>query len=68
LENQKVRKLELVDPVNLKIISQEKEIIVMPFKHFISTQPDIERAVKEIKKELKERLEFFKKKWQIFGS
>jgi len=61
LENQKVRKLELVDPVNLKIISQEKEIIVMPFKHFISTQPDIERAVKEIKKELKERLEFFKK-------
>jgi excinuclease ABC subunit B len=33
----------------------------MPFKHFISTQPDIERAVKEIKKELKERLEFFKK-------
>ncbi len=61
LENQKVKKLELVDPVNLKIISQEKEIIVMPFKHFISTQPDIERAVKEIKKELKERLEFFKK-------
>ena len=36
----------------------------MPFKHFISTQPDIERAVKEIKKELNERLEFFKKDWK----
>ena len=61
LENQKIKSLTLIDPVNLKVISQEKEIIIMPFKHFISTRPDIERAVKEIRKELKERLEFFKK-------
>jgi len=61
LEDQKIKSLKLIDPLNLKIISQEKEMIIMPFKHFISTRPDIERAVKEIKKELKERLDFFRK-------
>jgi excinuclease ABC subunit B len=61
LKDQKIKSLKLIDPLNLKIISQEKEMLIMPFKHFISTRPDIERAVKEIKKELKERLDFFRK-------
>ena len=33
-----------------------KELIIFPPKHFISTEPERERAMKEIKAELKERL------------
>ena len=39
-----------------------KEIIIFPPKHFISHQPQITRAVKEITKELKERLKYFRDK------
>ncbi len=58
LKDQKVADLALVDYFkgpNQNVISQ-KEIIIFPPKHFISTEPERERAIKDIKKELKERL------------
>ena len=39
----------------------QKEIIIFPPKHFISTEPEREKAMKEIKTELKERLMFLSK-------
>ncbi len=58
LKDQKVTDLALVDYFkgpNQNFISQ-KEIIIFPPKHFISTEPERERAIKDIKKELKEKL------------
>ena len=58
LKDQKVSDLALVDQLSKtgsKFISQE-EIIIFPPKHFISTEPERERAIKDIKKELEERL------------
>ncbi len=39
----------------------QKEIIIFPPKHFISTEPERKRAAKDIKTELKERLGYFNK-------
>ena len=62
LSGQKVKEIILIDPLSRKIIKQLKEIIIFPPKHFISSQPQIIQAVKEIKKELKERLKYFESK------
>lgn len=39
----------------------QKELIIFPPKHFISTEPERGRAIKYIKTELKERLAYFTK-------
>lgn len=58
LEKQKVTGIALTDYFargDNKFIPQ-KWLIIFPPKHFISTEPERERAIKDIKLELKERL------------
>ncbi|OGY44754.1 MAG: excinuclease ABC subunit B [Candidatus Buchananbacteria bacterium RIFCSPHIGHO2_01_FULL_40_35] len=61
LSEQKVSDIGLVDKITRRIIKDLKDIIIFPPKHFISTKPEIERAIKDIKVELKDRLNFFAK-------
>ena len=61
IEEQKVKEILLLEPVSHKKIEELEEIIIFPPKHFISTQPQREQAIKEIEKELKERVDYFKK-------
>ena len=58
LKDQKVSDIALVDYFikNSKKFVPQNELIIFPPKHFISTEPERERAIKEIKTELKERL------------
>ena len=62
LKNQKIKSLFIIDHISGQILEEPKEIIIFPPKHFISTKPEIETAIKNIKQEFKERLEYFKKK------
>ncbi|MCX6760985.1 MAG: excinuclease ABC subunit UvrB [Candidatus Nealsonbacteria bacterium] len=62
LSQQKVEKIFVINPLTRKILQDLKEIIIFPPKHFVSNQPAIESAIKEINKELKERIKFFKGK------
>lgn len=62
LEDQKVKYIGLVDPVTHKIKERLNEIVIFPSKHFVSTLPEIERAIKDIKAELKDRLKYFEQK------
>ncbi|MBI4993348.1 excinuclease ABC subunit UvrB [Candidatus Wolfebacteria bacterium] len=61
LGGQKIKDLHIVNPLTLKIKSTESDMVIFPSKHFISTAPQREAAIKEIKKELKEQLDYFKK-------
>ncbi|KKQ23416.1 excinuclease ABC subunit B [Candidatus Wolfebacteria bacterium RIFCSPLOWO2_01_FULL_38_11] len=61
IKEQKIISIADVDPISQKIIQELKDIVIFPPKHFISSQPQIESATKEIKKELKERLQYFEK-------
>lgn len=62
LKDQKIHQLSIVDPVSRKIKNQLKELIIFPPKHFVSTEPEREKAIIQIKNELKERIKFLKQK------
>jgi excinuclease ABC subunit B len=61
LKNQKISQLSIIDPITRKIQQELNELIIFPIKHFISTLPQREQAIQNIKEELKERVNFFKK-------
>jgi excinuclease ABC subunit B len=62
IADQKIKELALVDPLTRNFKEKLKDLIIFPPKHFIANEPEREKAIQEIKKELKERLEYFKKK------
>jgi len=61
LKNQKINDLTIIDNTTKNILENLEEIVIFPPKHFVSTQPQIEAAIKNIKEELKDRLAYFKK-------
>jgi len=61
LKDQKIFQLAIIDPITRRVQEQLNELIIFPVKHFISTLPQIEQAILNIKSELKERVDFFKK-------
>lgn len=60
LSEQKVTDLSIIDNTSKNIIDNLEEIVIFPPKHFVSTQPQIEQALKDIQEELQERLSYFK--------
>ncbi len=62
IKDQKIEEIGFADPLTKHIKEALNEIVIFPPKHFISTEPKREQAIKEIKKELKERLKFFENK------
>lgn len=61
LKDQLVSELGIVDNVTKNILEDLPEIIIFPPKHFVSTKPQVEQAIKDIQEELKDRLKYFKK-------
>ena len=51
-----IERITKIDPLTGKAIAQLPRTAVYPAKHFVTTRPSLERAVKEIKVELVERL------------
>ncbi len=62
LKDQKVNSLEIFDKTKRKRIQESKQIVIFPAKHFIVFEKERERAIKDIKDELRERVIFFRKK------
>jgi excinuclease ABC subunit B len=61
----KVVKLQRFDPLTGNVISEEEEIYIYPAKHFVTPKDKLHRAIESIKKELKERVEYFKKNGKL---
>ena len=61
LDGQKISGLTIIDNTTKNIIGNLEEIVIFPPKHFVSTKPQIENAIKNISEELKDRLAYFKK-------
>lgn len=59
LEDQTIKDLHVIDNVSKNILNNLEEIVIFPPKHFISTQPQIEQAIKNIEEELQDRLAYF---------
>lgn len=60
-----VSRIEKIDPLTKKVLREQEDVWVFPAKHFITMGPERERALKEIRQELKERLEWFEKKGKL---
>lgn len=61
IENQKIKSIQIIDSLSRSAKDEPKDIIIFPPKHFISSEPQMKEALKNIKAELKERLAYFKK-------
>ncbi|MEI7451898.1 MAG: excinuclease ABC subunit UvrB [Candidatus Falkowbacteria bacterium] len=59
LKDQSIADISVIDELTKNILEHLPEIIIFPPKHFISTQPQVEEAIKNIKEELQERLKYF---------
>ncbi|MFA4942308.1 MAG: excinuclease ABC subunit UvrB [Patescibacteria group bacterium] len=59
LFEQKISDINIIDNVTKNILEHLNEIVIFPPKHFVSTKPQIEQAIRSIQEELKERLEYF---------
>ena len=50
-----------IDPISQKRICERADLIMFPARHFVTLEPEKLKAIKTIRKELKERLVYFKK-------
>ena len=60
-----VEKIEIFDPVSGHIKENIDNIIIFPAKHFITTQPRIEAAIKDIEIELEQRVNQLKSQGKL---
>ncbi len=60
-----VEKIQIFDPTSGHVKKELDNIIIFPAKHFITTQPRIEEAVKNIEKELQERVKEFQSQGKL---
>lgn len=59
--DQTITDIAIIDPMTRTMIEHPKDIALFPPKHFISSAPEIARAVADIKAELDDRLDYFAK-------
>ena len=67
IENQKIKSIQIIDSLERAIKEEPQDIIIFPPKHFISSEPQMKEALKNIKGELKERLAYFRKSGLLLG-
>ncbi|MEO0096370.1 MAG: excinuclease ABC subunit UvrB [candidate division WOR-3 bacterium] len=60
-----IEKIYIFDPLTGNLLKELNEVIIFPAKHFITTRPRIEEAVKNIKIELENRVAEFEKQGKL---
>jgi excinuclease ABC subunit B len=56
----RVEKISIIDILKGEILEEKKKVAIYPAKHFVTTHPRLEEAIKNIEIELKERLKWFR--------
>jgi excinuclease ABC subunit B len=60
-----VKKISVIDTLKGDILEEKKRVAIYPAKHFVTTPPQLEEAVKSIKIELEDRLDWFRKQGKL---
>ena len=60
-----IEQLSIIHPVSGETISHQDQLFVYPAKHFVTSESRIKNGVALIRKELKERLEWFQKEGKL---
>ena len=56
-----IDKISEIDTLTGVILNNKKSVSIFPASHFVTSEPKLLRAIDNIKEELKERIEYFKK-------
>ncbi|HEY0979463.1 MAG TPA: excinuclease ABC subunit UvrB, partial [Candidatus Paceibacterota bacterium] len=60
-----VGRIECLDPVSRAKTGEPDSLFVFPAKHFVTSEDERSRAIEDIKRELEERLEVFKREEKV---
>ena len=60
-----IEKITKIEPISSSVISDEKSIFIFPAKHFITKKDERERAIRDIKEELKIQLKKLEKEGKL---
>ncbi|MCI0597003.1 MAG: excinuclease ABC subunit UvrB [candidate division Zixibacteria bacterium] len=60
-----IEKISVIDILKGEVLEEKKKASIYPAKHFVTTMPKIERAIKTIEEELTRRLEFFRSQGKL---
>jgi excinuclease ABC subunit B len=55
-----IEKISIIDTLRGEILVEKKKVAIYPAKHFVTTHPRLEEAIKNIEIELEERLKWFR--------
>lgn len=61
LENQKIKKLAVIDSLTRHVKEVLNDVLIFPIKHFVATEPERNRAIKDITDEMNARIKYFQK-------
>ena len=56
-----VDKISEIDTLTGVILNNKKSVSIFPASHFVTSEPKLLKAIEDIREELKERIEYFKK-------
>lgn len=55
-----IEEIKIIDPFRGKLLGKVNDILIFPASHYVTSQDTLKRAIEEIKKELKERVDYFR--------
>ena len=55
-----IEKIDEINPLTGKVIASRKHVMIFPNSHYVTSPDKMERAIKTIEEELKERVKYFK--------
>ena len=65
IEDDEIVYIKEYKPLTNQLVSEHKKFYIYPASHFVTTPPKFEEALKDIKEELKERVEYFKSQGKL---
>jgi excinuclease ABC subunit B len=65
IENDEIVYIKEYKPLTNQLVTEHKKFYIYPASHFVTTPPKFEEALKNIKEELKERVEYFKSQGKL---
>jgi excinuclease ABC subunit B len=60
-----IEKIGVIDTLKGEVLEEKEKVAIYPAKHFITTHPQLEEAIKNIQIELEERLEYFRSQGKL---
>lgn len=55
-----IEDIKIIDPFRGKVLGKVQDVLIFPASHYVTSETNLSRIIEEIKKELKERVEYFK--------